>query len=138
MGEKIQREHIDTHHEALTVILFDCACEALGLEGYTCRSLRRKSPRGTVLRSYRLGYINLRKKVVTLEMYTYKERRPRSYPALLRTISHELAHVQRPPYRQFFKGRWINRIHYPEFYQQVKQNIVIFKQHPVLQPHFEN
>ena len=133
----IDRSYIIPEHEEKVAELFSIACRVLDLDGFKVRPLRRRSQPGAALRSYKLGYIQLEKKMVTLELYTHKTRRPRGYGALLKTIAHELAHYQKPPFKQLHKGRWINRIHYPEFYQQVTENINLFKQHPLLQPHLK-
>ena len=87
-------------------------------------------------KKYVLGYINLKTKVIVLDIYTPKTLKPKSLNGLIRTIVHEVAHIQRPPYKQFHRGRWIARIHYPKFYKQVDKNLDRVKKDPILGMHF--
>jgi hypothetical protein len=107
--------------------LFKKACNVLKITGFSFRVMRRQVPINTK-KSFRVGYINLRTKVICLDIYTPKKREPKSINGLLRVFAHEFAHYQKPPFRQFYKRKWIARSHYPEFYQQVTRNVEEFKQ----------
>lgn len=116
--------------------VFDHAYKSLNLRGCKLRKMRRVkpvNPRG----GYRLAYINIQTRIVTLDFYTARTRKPKKISAILNVFAHELAHIQKPPFKQFFKGRWINRIHYPEFYAQVKKNVAIYKSYPELKKYFD-
>ncbi len=86
----------------------------------------RKAPVNTA-KDYSLGYTDLETHVITIDIYTPKHRRPKSLNGILRVLAHEFAHLQKPPFRQRHRGRWITRMHYPEFYHQVNKNIEVFK-----------
>lgn len=83
-----------------------------------------------------LGHTNLKNKTITVDIYTPKHRKPKSYNSILRVIAHEIAHHQKLPYRQRYKGHLIIRKHYPAFYKQVNKNIEKFKKDGVLGEHF--
>ena len=89
------------------------------------------------VRNYKLGYTNLKSKLVVVDIYTQKLKKPKKYSSILAVIAHELAHHQKKPYRQFYKSRWINRIHYPEFYEQVVKNIKKFKKDKILKEFYK-
>lgn len=126
----------DHNHEQRCEQIFHRACNALGLEGFKYKAKIVRAGDGYV-RSYKLGYTNLESKLVVIDIYTQKKKEPKKYSSILSVIAHELAHHQKKPYRQFYNFRWINRIHYPEFYQQVKKNIEIFKKDEILSLHYE-
>ncbi|OGF30470.1 hypothetical protein A2533_01945 [Candidatus Falkowbacteria bacterium RIFOXYD2_FULL_35_9] len=83
-----------------------------------------------------LGYINFQKQIIALDIYTPKKRQAKSINSLLRTIAHEIAHIQKPPYRQRYRGRYITRQHYPVFYKQCDKNIEKIKKDPYLKQYF--
>src|SRR3989338_6990502 len=115
-------------HEQSVELVFARACEVIKLTGFTFRPmLNRASSIKNTRRSYTLGRINLKTKRLTVDIYTAKKREPKKISAILAVIAHELAHHQKPPFRQRYRGRLINRIHYPSFYRQVKKNITKFK-----------
>lgn len=95
------------------------------------KPMRRKRPIDTK-RSFVIGRTNLKTKLITIDIFTPKQRQPKKISAILRTLCHEVAHHQKPPYRQFYRFKWINRQHYPEFYQQVQKNLEKLKKHPEL------
>ena len=110
-------------HEERVKILFEEACRALKIQDITLRFMRgRKVPVNTA-RNYSLGYIDLRKRAITLDILTPRRREPKSLKSLARVLAHEIAHLQKPPYQQRYRGRWIVRQHYPAFYRQVNRNI---------------
>ncbi len=90
-----------------------------------------KNPKNMVL-----GHTNLKNKTVTIDIYTPRFRKPKSQNSILRVIAHEIAHHQKPPFRQRYKGHLIARKHYPEFYEQVTKNIEKFKKDEVLGVYF--
>lgn len=119
-------------------LVFVRACELLKLTGFRFRTmLNRLHPIKNTQKAYRLGHINLKTRTVTVDVYTAKRRRPKKISAILSVIAHELAHFQKPPFRQRWRGRWINRIHYPKFYRQVNQNIKKFKRDKILEKYFK-
>lgn len=116
---------------------FSRACEILKFSGFTFRPmLGRTAPVSDIKRAYRLGHTNLKTKTVTADLYTARLRKPKKMSAILSVIAHELAHHQKPPYRSRYRGRIINRIHYPAFYRQVKRNIQKFKRDKALGDYF--
>ena len=117
---------------------FNRASEVLKLTGFTFRPmLGRKAAVADIKRAYRLGHTNLKPKIVTVDIYTARLRKPKKMSAILAVIAHELAHHEKKPYRQKYRGRWINRIHYPSFYRQVKKNMEKFKKDAVLGRYFK-
>ena len=78
----------------------------------------------------------MRTGVVTLDIYTARKRTPKKISAILSVLAHEIAHHQKPPYRQWHRGRWIIRQHYPDFYRQVNKNIYIMKKDALLGRYF--
>lgn len=118
-------------HEQTCEQIFQRACETLKLNGFTFKPKIVRT-KGGYVKNYRLGYTNLKSKLVVVDIYTQKLKKPKKYSSILAVIAHELAHHQKKPYRQFYMFRWINRIHYPEFYRQVNRNINKFKKDEVL------
>ncbi len=118
-------------HEQICEKIFHRACEVLKLDGFAFKPKIIRAGDGYV-RSYKLGYTNLKSKLVVVDIYTQKTKKQKKYSSILSVIAHELAHHQKKPYRQFHMFRWINRIHYPEFYQQVNKNVEKFKKDAVL------
>lgn len=94
---------------------------------------RRKIPgKGSVT----LGYIDFSKKIICLDILTLKKREPKKISSILSVLAHEIAHIQKPPFRQRYKGKYILRQHYPAFYQQVSRNIRLIKKDKFLQQFF--
>lgn len=87
-------------------------------------------------RGYVIGRTNLKTGLITIDIYTPVNRKPKTVASILRTLAHELAHHQKPPFRQHYRGRVITRSHYPEFYQQVNKNILQFKKDINLKKYF--
>lgn len=127
---------MNNSYESQVEDIFNKACNCLKVTGFTFRVMRRQAPIST-LKSFAVGYTNLRTKVVALDVYTPKKRQPKSLNSLLRVIGHELAHHQRMPFKQWFRGKWINRSHYPGFYKQVKRNIAKFAKDKELGIYFQ-
>jgi hypothetical protein len=124
------------NHEQNCEQIFQRACEVLRLKKFTFKPKVIRAGDGYV-KNYKLGYTNLKSKLVVVDIYTQKLKKPKKYSSILAVIAHELAHHQKKPYRQFHKFRWINRIHYPEFYNMVKKNIKKFKKDKVLEEFYK-
>jgi hypothetical protein len=123
-------------HEQNCEYIFQRACAILKLNGFIFKpKVIRIGDR--YVKNYKLGYINLKSKLVVIDIYTQKLKKPKKYSSILAVIAHELAHYQKKPYRQLHNFRWINRIHYPEFYQQVKRNIRKFKKDEILRSFYK-
>lgn len=120
-----------TTHEQQVAELFARACQILKIRGLDFRPMQRAGSVGKNS-SFRLAYLNCKKRVVVIDCYTPRLRRPKKLSSILAVIAHELAHLQKPPYRQRYRGRLINRIHYPAYYQQVKLNLAVFKKDALL------
>lgn len=124
--------------EQEVALSFARACGVLKLHGFTFRPmLGRTAPVSNVKRAYRLGHTNIKTKTVTVDIYTARLRKQKKMSAILGVIAHELAHHQKSPYRERYRGRWINRIHYPAFYRQVKKNMEKFKKDEKLRNYFD-
>jgi hypothetical protein len=106
--------------------IFFKACNCLKLTGFTFRVMNRQAPVNTA-RSFKVAYTNLKTKVVAVDIFTPKKRQPKSINTILRIIAHELAHHQKTPFKQLYRGHIITRSHYPRFYKQVNKNIAKFK-----------
>lgn len=127
------KRHFDT-----VDAIFKRAAHLTQLDDVKWRPMRLRTEGKRAARYFTLGYTDLQKRLITVDILTPKKREVKSYGALLRVIAHELAHLQKPPFRQKYRGRWINRIHYPEFYKQVSANVEQFKGDTFLMPYFEN
>ena len=115
-------------HEKKVFMIFSRLGEIFKLNGYQLRIMRRvvdEEGRGilNLKKSHRLAFINLKTKIITLDIFTPRFRKPKAIKSLLRILAHEIAHSQKPPFRQLYQRHWINRQHYPEFYEQVKKNM---------------
>jgi len=122
--------------EELGQLLFKRTCEILNLTGFHFQTMNRKNPVKDLKKSFRIAYINLKTKKLVLDLYSPRTRRPKKPSVILRTLAHELAHYQKPPYRQIFRGKLINRSHYPSFYRQVNRNIKKFQKDKILSQFF--
>ncbi len=119
-------------HEEL---VFEKCCEALRLLGFNNLSfsiMRRQSDHVNTKRGFIVGRTNLKTGLISVDIWTPKERRPKKLSSIMRTLCHEVAHHQKKPYRQRYHGRIINRIHYPIFYRQVQKNIDKLKKKDLL------
>jgi len=116
--------------------IFEVACKCLKVAGFTFRVMNRQAPVNTA-RNFKVGYTNLKTKVIALDILTPKRRQPKSINSILRILAHEIAHHQKKPYKQFYKGKIITRSHYPAFYKQVNKNIAKFKKDRELGVYFQ-
>jgi len=117
--------------------IFNHVCVILKAKDLRLQLMQRKGPVQNTNR-YTLAYIKLDKKMVVLDVLTPKRRQPKSINSILRLLAHEIAHYQKPPYRQRYKGRWITRQHYPRFYKQVTKNVEKIKKDEILKQYFRN
>ena len=101
----------------------DQALQILGFKNLKFECLRARSEQINTKRSFVIGRTNLRTGLISIDIWTPKKRSPKKTSSILRTLCHEVAHHQKLPYRQRYKGRIINRMHYPIFYRQVQRNI---------------
>ena len=124
----------EENHEQLVQLLFVKVCEILKITELSLRIMKRTGEKSN--KRYILGYINLQTKMITLDIWTPRTLKPKSLNGLIRTIAHEIAHYQKPPYKQRHKGRWIVRQHFPLFYKQVERNINKIKKDKILCHHF--
>ena len=100
------------------------------------RPMKRKA-RVDVKRSFVIARTNLKTKLITIDILTPRLRKPKKISSILRSLCHETAHHQKKPYRQKFRGRWITRQHYPDFYKQVLKNINKLKKDKTLNIYFD-
>ena len=112
------------------------ALSSLDLNRLKFRPMRRRDDRVNTKRGFVIGRTNLKTGLITIDIFTPKFRKPKKISSILRTLSHEAAHHQKPPYRSRFRGRIINRMHYPIFYRQVTRNINKLKKDKILGIYF--
>jgi len=116
-----------THEEKIQKI-FTRIAGIFNLKNFTFKTMRRQidaQGRGVLnlKKSYTLAHSNLKTKTITIDIYTPRHRKPKSIKSILNILAHEIAHHQKLPFRQFHRGKWIIRQHYPAFYKQVNKNI---------------
>jgi hypothetical protein len=126
-----------THEEKIEKVCTRLS-EIFKLKGFTFKTMRRQvdSEGKGVLnlkKSYTLAHTNLKTKSITIDIYTPRHRKPKSIKSILNILAHEIAHHQKMPYRQFHRGKWIIRQHYPAFYNQVNKNIKKTQKDKILQ-----
>ena len=124
-------------HEQTTQTVCDHALKILKLKKLHFRPMQRKNNRVNTKHGYVIARTNLKTKLITIDILTPKQRKPKKIASILRTLAHEIAHHQKPPFRQRYKGRWITRQHYPAFYRQVNKNILRLKKDKILNKFFE-
>ena len=112
------------------------AIDILGVKNITFRPMRRVGNRVNTTRGYVLGRTNLRTGLITIDVLTPAKREPKKISSVLKVLCHEIAHHQQPPYRQLYRWKWINRQHYPVFYEQVTKNIIQLKEDKILSKYF--
>jgi len=116
--------------------IFNHVCIILKVKDFKLRIMQRRGPVNN-LNGYTLAYTKLEEKVIVMDILTPKRRQPRSVNSILRLLAHEIAHHQKPPYRQRYRGRWIIRQHYPQFYKQVNKNVDKLKKHKLFRQYFQ-
>jgi len=125
-----------TYHEELVKSICARGLTLLKLPHLRFRPMQRKNNQVDTKRGFIIGQTNLKTGLITIDIWTPKFRKAKTLASILRTLAHEAAHYQKPPYRQYYRGRWIIRRHYPKFYQQVSKNILIFKRDKILHNYF--
>ncbi|MDD4901138.1 MAG: hypothetical protein PHS62_03465 [Patescibacteria group bacterium] len=98
--------------------------------------MRRRGDQVNTKHGFIIGRTNLKTGLITIDIFTPKFRKPKAIASILRTLAHEAAHHQKPPYRSRYKGHIINRNHYPVFYRQVARNIKKLKKDKILRQYF--
>ena len=126
----------NTKFEQLVHEVINHALHITRMKGFAFFPMRRSGP---VKKNagYIEGHTSLTSKTITIDIYTPRRRNPKKISAILAVLAHEIAHHQKPPYRQRFRGRIINRYHYPQFYKQVTKNIAKFKKDKELGKYYE-
>ncbi|MDP3900688.1 MAG: hypothetical protein Q8Q23_06460 [bacterium] len=122
-------------HEVIIKNICDHACKVLKYPNLQIKIMRRQGSVNTK-KSYIIGHTSLRTGVVTLDVYTPRHRKPKKVSSILSVLAHEVAHHQKLPYRQWHRGRWIIRQHYPQFYKQVTKNINKMKKDEMIGKYF--
>ena len=130
-------------HQQKIYEIFTHLCGIFKLQGFQLKFMRRQvdeQGRGVIdlKKGYTEAYTNLKTKVISIDIYTPKFRREKSINSLLRILAHEIAHHQKPPFRQRWRGRIIIRQHYPIFYKQVNRNIEKIKKDKLLKEYFKS
>jgi len=123
--------------EEIVQAVCDYGLKLIGLDRLKFRPMRRQDDRVNTKRGFAIGRTNLKTGLITIDIFTPKFRKPKAVASILRTLAHEITHHQKPPYRSRYKGRIINRCHYPVFYRQVTRNINKFKKDKVLKQYFQ-
>lgn len=116
--------------------LFNKACKLLKVKKVSWRAMEGRIAPVNTAKDYSLGYTDLKSRQITLDILTPRRRSPKSSNGLLRVIAHEIAHLQKPPYRERYRGRIITRMHFPKFYNQVNKNVEKFKKDKELWQYF--
>ena len=129
-----------THEEEIEKI-FARVSGIFKLQEFTFKIMRRQlDEKGRAVidlkKTHTLAHTNLKTKEITIDIYTTKHRKPKAMASILKILAHEIAHHQKMPYRQFYRGKWIVRQHYPAFYTQVNKNIEVMKGDEVLGKYF--
>ncbi len=124
------------NHEDITQKHCDYAIKILKADKVKFRPMKRKNNQVNTKHGYVIGRTNLRTGLITIDIFTPMKREPKKISSILRTLCHEVAHHQKPPFRQIYRLKLINRQHYPEFYEQVSKNIDIIKKDVILKKYF--
>ncbi len=124
-------------HEIIVQNLFKYICELLKIKGLRFRPMRRVGDKVNTKYGYIIGQSNLKTGLITIDLYTPKFRKPKKISSILSILVHEIAHYQKPPYRQWYRGRWITRQHYPSFYRRVNKNLKVLKKNEMIKKYFK-
>ena len=111
-------------------------CNIIWAKNLRFRPMQRKNNRVNTKHGYVIARTNLKTGLITIDILTPKKREPKKISSILRSLAHEIAHHQKPPYRQRYKGRIITRQHFPIFYRQVNRNILKLKKDKILSKYF--
>lgn len=123
-------------HQLQVGLAVERAFKVLKVKGFTFYEMERNGP---VKKNagYIEGHTSFKDKTITIDIYTARLRKPKKISAILAVLAHEIAHHQKPPYRQRHNGRIITRYHYPQFYKQVNRNILKLKKDKELKKFYE-
>ena len=124
-----------TNHQKRVEDIFNKACKCIKVTGFSFRIMNRQAPVNTA-RNFKVAYTNLKTKLIAIDIFTPKKRQPKSINSILRILAHEIAHHQKKPFKQLYRGHFITRSHYPGFYRQVNKNIAKFKRDRELGEYF--
>lgn len=124
-------------HEQKIELIFARITKIFKLKNFTFKTMHRQvdsQGRGVLnlKKSYTLAHTDLAKKIITIDIYTPRHRKPKSLKSILGILAHEIAHHQKPPYYQIYRGKRIVRQHFPAFYRQVNKNIAKINQDEIL------
>lgn len=122
-------------HEKIVRKYCDYSLKILQIDKLRFRPMKRIA-RVNPKRGFIIGRTNLKTGLITIDIFTPAKREPKKISSILKTLCHEVAHYQKKPYRQFYKGYLINRQHYPQFYKQVERNIKILRNDKILKRFF--
>ncbi len=125
----------DQTHEIMVQNICNYVCKFFKYPNIQTKIMRRVRP-VTKNKSYVIGHTSIGGNTITLDIYTARLRKPKKISAILSVLVHEIAHHQKPPYRQWHKGRWIVRQHFPKFYKQVNKNIAKLKKDKMIGKYF--
>ena len=133
----------NSEHEEKLKIIFQEIARIFKLRGFTFKTMCRQvdaTGKGTLnlKKSYTLAHTNLKTKTITIDIYTPRHRRPKSIKSILNILAHEIAHHQKLPYRQLYRGKWIVRQHYPAFYKQCNKNYKKMLKNKILKNYLTN
>ncbi|MFH1173369.1 MAG: hypothetical protein V1692_02475 [bacterium] len=126
-----------TSHEQNVQEAFGRLCAVFKMPGLNLRFMNPERKVNTKS-AYTQGSAILSRNLITVDIYTPRFRKPKSLNGIIRILAHEIAHYQKPPYRQRYRGHLIARQHYPAFYRQVTRNIDKIKRDPILKQFFKN
>ncbi len=126
----------DYIHEIMIKNICNYACKILKYPNMEIKIMKR-ARLVTKNKSYIIGYTKIGSNIITIDIYTARLRKPKKISAILSVLVHEIAHHQKPPYRQWHRGRWIIRQHFPRFYKQVNKNMAKLKKDEMIGKYFK-
>ena len=131
---------MNDHEKQIKEILIRLS-EIFKLKGFTFKTMHRQLDENgkgklNLKKSYTLAYTSLKDKTIVIDIYTPRHRKPKAIKSILNILAHEIAHHQKPPYYQIYKGKKIIRQHYPAFYNQVNKNIAKINKDKILKNYF--
>ena len=127
----------DEAHEIMVKNICEYTCKLFKYPKMEIKIMRRVRP-VTKNKSYIIGHTKIGGNTITLDIYTARLRKPKKISAILSVLVHEITHHQKPPYRQWHRGRWIVRQHFPRFYKKVTKNIDKLKKDKMIGKYFVN
>jgi len=125
----------DESHEIMVKNICKYVCKLLKYPKMEIKTMQRVKPVGKN-KSYVMGHTRIGGNTITIDVYTARLRKPKKISSILSVLAHEIAHHQKPPYRQWHRGRWIVRQHFPKFYKQVNKNLDKLKKDEIIGKYF--